>query len=144
MNAIPKQAWADGVRAVHQEASGVLSLVVVQPGEVAAVAADAIAGYPEAGRLVKALAQAARGIEAASGTRRPMLCASCPRPLRLGRLAFAVVLPACDDPTNLMVLAVCRRCATAREDVERKAKHALTRLWPDLRKLDVHPIAGRA
>jgi hypothetical protein len=77
-----------------------------------------------------------------------MLCASCPRPLRLRNL-FAVVVahPLRSDKRHAISLGVCTRCATDTESIRYKAFEALKNgLWPELRRLDtaaIHP-AGHA
>lgn len=136
--------WADGIRAVHDEAAGVLQVVVIRATDAVDLFSAALAGNAEAARLFRVVADASERIAASRETTRPALCASCPRTLRDNAFAFAVALPACDDPTNAVALAVCRRCARSTDDIRRKATFALKQLWPEARPIEVHPTAGRA
>lgn len=144
MNAIPKQAWADSVRAISKEAAGVIRMEIVQPADLPELMLAALGGDAEAASVMKWVSRTAARIEVGHGTRKPMLCASCPRPLRPGRCALVIVIPARDDASAGLSLAVCRHCATTRDQVKRKATVGLRRIWPDLRAVDVHPTAGRA
>lgn len=144
MNAIPKGAWADSVRAISKEAAGAIRMEIVQPADVPELMLAALGGNAEAASVMRWVSQTAAGIEAGHSSPKPMLCASCPRPLRPGRCALVIVIPARDDASLGMTLAVCRHCATTRDQVKRKATVGLRRIWPDLRSVDVHPTAGRA
>lgn len=137
-------ALAKGIAHFQSEAGGLMELVVVRPVDAIDVMADALAGDSRAVCVLKAIEQAADAIRNAP-RRLPMLCASCPRPLRGSGYAFAVGLPDTDRPTHGLALAVCTRCATERGDIQAKATAALRRVFPDLRPVAVtHPAGGRA
>ena len=145
MNAIgSKAALRDGVEAVSTEAAGAVEVIVVMQDETDAFLLDALQGNREAQQLLPAVVQALARIDAASG-HKPVLCSCCPRPIRPGgRFNLAVAIPARDDPTRAIGLAVCGRCATEPAGVLAKAVDGFRRIWPDLRHLAVHPGSGRA
>ena len=135
---------AEGLARFQSEAGGMMELIVVRPGDAVDILADAMAGDCRAVCIMQAVEQAANAIRGAP-RRLPMLCAACPRPLRHGRYAFGVALPASDNPTHGLALAVCTRCATTRGDVQTKATAALRRVFPDLRPITLtHAEGGRA
>ena len=137
-------ALADGLARFQSEAGGMMELVVVRPTDAIDVMADALAGDGRAVCVLQAIEQAADAIRDAP-RRLPMLCATCPRPLRGSRYSFGVALPDSDRPTHGLALAVCTRCATERGDIQAKATAALRRVFPDLRPVTVtHPTGGRA
>lgn len=138
------RSWADGVRAVHEEAAGVLTLLVIRQSEAVDLMTEAIQGDAEAARLLTLIAHTSKRIDVARRTRAPMLCVSCPRPLLDNKFAFVVAGPAGGDAVNHIAVAVCKKCGRTREDITRKATAGLKRLWPDLRPISVHPTAGRA
>lgn len=144
MNAIPKKTWADGIRAVHEEAAGVLTLLVIRQSDAIDLMAEAIQGDVEAARLMALIAQTSKRIDVAKRTKSPMLCMSCPRPLLNNKFAFVVAGPAGCNAVNHVAVAVCRKCGRTREDITRKAAFGLKKLWPDLRPISVHPTAGHA
>lgn len=137
-------ALAEGLARFQSEAGGVMELVVIRPIDAAGIMLDALAGDIRAASVVKAIEHAADAIRDAP-RRLPMLCAACPRPLKGGRYSFGIALPASDNPTHGLALAVCTRCATERGDIQTKATAALRRVFPDLRPVTVtHAAGGRA
>lgn len=138
------QSWVDGIRAVHEEAAGVLTLLVIRQAEAVELMADAIRGDVEAARLLTLIAKTSKRIDVAKRTKAPMLCVSCPRPLLDNKFAFVVAGPAGGDAVNHIAVAVCKKCGRTREDITRKATAGLKRLWPDLRPIYIHPTSGRA
>lgn len=137
-------ALAEGLAHFQSEAGGVMELVVVRPIDAAGVMLDALAGDTRAANVVKAIDRAADAIRDAP-RRLPMLCASCPRPLKGGRYSFGIALPMSENPTHGLALAVCTRCATERGEIQAKATAALRRVFPDLRSVAVtHAAGGRA
>lgn len=139
-----KAALAAGLQRINVEAAGVIDLIVVRPIDAAEMLADAIAGSAEAMRLFRAISDASDRI-AQAPKRTPMLCASCPRPLRGSGYAFVVALPAVDRPEQALAMAVCTCCATEPDAIKAKAVDALRSIWPDLKPIAVtHPGGGRA
>ena len=140
--------WAAGIQALHVEAGGdgakvLLTCEVVSPADRLRIMTSALAGDGAAAQLLCAVQDAVQRIEGAPKRRR-MLCGSCPRPLHGKRYAVVVVRAARDDGQQAMTLAICPHCATAKRDVEQKAVKALSRIWPDLRQLDVASAGGHA
>jgi len=144
VNAFVKRTWADGIRAVHEEAAGVLTMLVIRQSEALELMTDALQGDAEAARLLTLISKTAKRIDVAKRTRSPMLCVSCPRPLLDTKFAFVVAGPAGSDAVNHIAVAVCRKCGRSTADITRKATAGLRRLWPDLRPISVHPTAGHA
>lgn len=140
MNALP--SWADGIRAVHDQAAGLLELEVVRPAEMVGILGAAMAGDPRAGLVATMLAGTVKRISAASRTRKPALCGSCPRRLLDNRYSFVIARPSCDGPMNAVVLAICQKCGTGHDEIQQQAVVALKRLWPGLRPVAVTDKTG--
>lgn len=139
-----KGAWAKGIEELHKEASGVLAVQVVQQADMAELLGYVLAGDPEAIRVLSVVRDALRRIQDAPRNR-PMLCASCPKPLRNGAYAIIAAFPAHNDAARGMGLAVCRSCGTTDDAIQRKALEGLRRIWPDVRPVTVtHPEGGQA
>ncbi len=144
MNAVP--SWADGIRSLHEQTQaggGLLELEVVRPVEMVGILGAAMAGDPKAGQVMTMLADTVKRISAASRTRKPALCGSCPRRLLNNKYSLVIAKPSCDGPMNAVVLAICRKCGTGHDEIQRQAVVALKRLWPDLRAITITP-GGRA
>ncbi len=138
-------AWQADMRSIHEQAGGVLELVVILPTDMPVLATRALFGDREAGAILTAMTYAETGIRKAP-KRRPMLCVSCPRPLLGGRYTHVVAIPSRDDPTKAIGLAVCHRCATEPDAITAKAVEGLRNgLWPDLRPVTLtNRTGGRA
>ncbi len=127
------------------EAGGVMELYVVRPPDALGILADAIAGDAQAARIYRAVCTATNGIKTAP-KKQPMLCASCPRPLRAGTpCSIILAVPRRDDAHQAVTLAVCAKCATQPKEIRQKALGALARIWPDARPIEItHDAGGRA
>ncbi len=136
-------ALQEGVRQVHAEAGGALTLQVIQRADLPGLALDALAGSDEAAQLLRQVLDTSAAIEAAP-RRRPMLCAQCPRGLRGGQYAVVVAKPACDAPSTGLALAVCYRCGPDFAAIQAAAHAGLRRIWPDLREVTITHPGGRA
>ena len=100
-------------------------LVVVCPLDALGYIAKAEHGDHRAMLVMTAVNEALQVIDDAL-PRSPLLCATCPQPLLPGvRCAIVVTLPEREGVGRGLALAVCRRCATSRVDVHRKAVRAL-------------------
>jgi len=133
----------EGVEALHAEAAGALTLHIVEQLDVLDLFAQAMLGNAEATGILRALEQSQNGITAAP-KRRPMLCATCPAPLRNSRYTFVIAMPATDGPHHGLGMAVCKRCGPDRETTRQKGIEALTGIWPELREVTItHPEGGR-
>jgi len=137
-------ALADCLANLRTESGGAVDLFIVRPVDAPDVVAHALASDPLAVKVFEALANASRAVEAAP-KKRPLLCATCPRPLRGTAFAFGLVLPMRDDPRSGAAFGICVRCATPVEALQANATKALHKLWPDLVPIEVsHPEGGRA
>lgn len=131
----------EGVQLVHEESGGLLDIRIVRNTDMPALLAQVLVRNAEASQIFTMVSRVVDGIQRAP-RRRPMLCGSCPGPLRNGRFAVALALPARDDPKNGLSFAICDRCGTSRAAMERAAHKALTRIWPDLRPIKITHNAG--
>lgn len=137
-------ALQEGVQRVNDEAGGVLSLQVIQRGDMPALISDALSGSGEAMELLRLVRETMDGIQAAP-RRKSMLYGACPKPLRNGRFSLILAKPACDDPTQGIAMAICSRCGPNRGAIEAAALVALRRIWPDARPIAVtHPESSQA
>ncbi len=135
-------ALQEGVQRVNDEAGGLLTLQVIQRQDMPAIIADAICGSAEAAQLMRLTNQVLANIQGAP-RQKPMLCGCCPRALRGGRYAIIIARPACDDPTQGLSLAICRKCGPDFDAIQAKAAVALARIWPNLRRVTItHPGGG--
>ncbi len=137
-------ALQEGVQRVSDEAGGMLTVQVIQQHDMPAMIVGALGGSAEAMQLLRLTNQVLANIQGAP-RRKPMLCGSCPRALRGGRYAVIIARPACDDPTQGLSLAICRKCGPDFDAIQAKAAVALARIWPNVRQVTVtHPGGGRA
>lgn len=136
--------WAKDVQRLHNEAGGALAVQVVQLTDLPGMLGYALAGDPEAARVCTLVSGTLRRIRDAP-RKRPMLCASCPAPLRNESYAVVAAFPARSDASQGLGLAICQRCGTTPKAIRDKAVVALRRIWPDVRAVEVtHPDGGRA
>ncbi|MGI4951202.1 MAG: hypothetical protein ACRYGM_05305 [Janthinobacterium lividum] len=142
MNAV-RNEWAQGIRAVHDQAAGALLVEIVRPADMAGLIADAMAGYSNAYQILRLTNEFIQAVRA-SAPKRPMLCGCCPRSIRRRPFNVALAIPACDDAANAVVIGICDHCATDPDALLDKARQGLARIWPDLRAIDVHPTTGCA
>lgn len=126
----------EGVKAIQQEAGGVLGIDVIRQEDTAEIIACAASGDDWALTLLKALGSALTNIDNAPH-RSLMLCASCSRPLKGGRFAVAVVTPGSESSEQALALAVCTQCATTVPAITAKAAGTLRSIWPDLRHVTI-------
>ena len=137
-------ALSNGLASLHREAGGAVELIVIRPVDAPDVVAHALAGDPYAVKVFEALANASRLVDAAP-KRKPLLCATCPRPLRGTAFSFGIVLPMRDDAQSGVAFGICTKCGTSLDALQVKATAALYKIWPDLVPIEVtHPSGGRA
>ena len=137
-------SWAAEMKAVQSEAGGLMSLHVIRPEDTHALLLRIIQGDPEAEQISGALWDTLKRIKGAP-RHTPMLCASCPRPVRRDNFAVVLATPEVANPERCLGLAICSRCATTPDAIRDKAVQALRRIWPDARPVTIHPTqAGRA
>lgn len=137
------RSWADGMKALHDEAAGAVMVEVIRPIDVAGLIGEALAGSAEAIQCLRLrngfIRQARR-----SSPSKPMLCGCCPRSIRRNGFSVVLALPYNQAAENALALGVCERCGTEPAELLDRARQALARVWPDVRPITIHPIAGRA
>jgi len=121
------------------------NLIVCRPVDVLGFIAKAEHGDHRAMLIMIAVNEALHVIDDAL-PRSPLMCAACPQALLPGvRCAIVVTLPEREGVGRGTALAICRRCATSRADVHRKAVTALRKEALGLRVVEVtHRDGGRA
>ncbi len=141
---IAPENWTASVRRVQDDAAGAVTLTVVMIEDMPMLRGLAGADEPQAHQIVQAVRQSLIGIvQAPRGQRRE--CAACTRPLKGGKFNFAIAIPHRDDPSAGLALAICTKCATTADAVQKKAMAALGPVWRDLRPVAVtHPAGGHA
>ncbi len=122
-----------------------VDLVVCRPVDALGFIRAAARGDRRAARVMTAVDDALHQLDAAP-PRSPLLCAACPQPLRPGTAySFVVHLPVDERTPYGFALGICRRCATSRAEVRRKAVAALRVEMPGLRVVEAtHASGGRA
>ena len=129
--------WEAGVRSVHAEAAGLMSLHVIRQIDAAPLLEQALHGDTEAVWLSIALHEALDLINKAA-QRKPMLCGCCPRFLRSGNFSVVIAAPERADPTKCITLGICRKCATEPDAIRIKALQAFRKIWPDARPITIN------
>lgn len=123
-------------RAVGQvaaEGGGMIVFDAVRVRDVPLLFAEALGGNQEARMILQAVEHALVKIKEAP-QRRPMLCASCPRPVRNGdKFAVAVLRGATEQPSQAITLAVCLRCGPTPGAIKAAATVGVRRFFPDAR-----------
>ena len=137
-------SWKAGIEAVHREAAGVLTLIIVQPGSMPDLIVAALNGDRRAAGIAAAVVDAVVGISEAANTAAPKLCGSCPRELKDHHYAVVLAAPDRDDPTTAVTMAICKGCATTESGIREKAMLGFRGIWPELRPNTVHSHGGRA
>ena len=139
------EVWMQGIRDVQAQSGGLMRLEIIRPYDAAVLMLEAAGGNVEARRTLMVVNDALDRI-AAAPCRKPSLCGSCPRQVRKIKFAIAIATPQRDDATRVLAVAICERCATEPEDIERKALDAIRRLWPSARPVVAVPThaAGNA
>lgn len=136
--------WAEAVRQVHDEAAGMLSVVIVRQCDAVHLALDALSGDDTAVALLLQVKDCIQRIEGASACNRTQ-CGCCGADLASGRYALAIATPDISDPSAGLGMAICRRCGVTVGAIKAAALSALRLIWPDLRPVQVtHPEGSRA
>lgn len=120
-------------------------LVICRPPDALRFIADAARGDRHAARVLLGVNDALHQLDAAP-RRAPLLCASCPAPIR-PKVACSFVLHMPEDQRVLyaFALGICRRWGTSRAEVRHQAVLAFRRELPDLRVVEAtHANGGRA
>lgn len=142
---ISKSALQRGVERLAVESGGLVKFIGIQKRDEPVLVADVLNGCPEAQRVLRAVVHARSKI-AGAPKRRPMLCATCPKPLRDGdKYAVVVVFGAVDDPSEALTMAVCNRCGPTPGAINAAAAVGLRSIFPDARTVEpTHKTGGRA
>lgn len=141
-------AKSDLSRAVHQiavEGGGALVFDAIRSHDIPLLIAEALAGCQEARTLLQAVEHTLRKLQHAP-QRRPMLCLSCPKPVRDGDKYSVVVLRgAAEDACQAVTMVVCRRCGPTPGAIKAAATVGVRRFFPDARPVQqTHSEGGRA
>lgn len=144
MSAAAKAKLAANLTQVGIEAAGVLAVSYLRHVDVPQALHDAIMGDTTAERLLRTAKLTVERI-AAAGPRTPVLCVSCPRPVRrCDAYVVGLALPWRADPSQGVAFVLCESCA-ATDNLDERAAVGLRRIWPDLRCVSVNSAAeGRA
>ena len=137
------RSWAEGMRAVHDQAAGAVMVEIITPGIMVEMIGEALAGDAD---VLQRLSVANEFIREARGSpeHRPMLCGTCPQPIRETPFNMALAIPARDDAENVICIGICQKCGTRPAELLARAQEAFRKIWPDLRAVSIHPTAGRA
>jgi hypothetical protein len=120
-------------------------IIVCRPPDALGFIADAARGDRHAARVLVSVNDLLNRLDAAPH-RPSLVCAGCQQPIRPGvACSFVMWLPEDESVPCGLVAAVCRRCATSRAQVRRKALAALKVEMPGLRVVEAtHGNGGRA
>ena len=135
-------------RAVGQvatEGGGMIAFDAVRACDLPMLLGETLGGSQEARMPLQAVEHALNKIKEAP-PRRPMLCASCPRPVRDGDKSAVVVLRgAAADACQAITMVVCRRCGPTPGAIKAAAAVGIRRFFPDARAVEAtHEHGGRA
>jgi hypothetical protein len=134
---------ADGIKAIQQEADGVLGIDVVRQRDMLDLIMCCASGDANALTLLRAVNDTLTNIGNAP-RRRPMLCGCCPRSLLDGDFAVVIASPERDDRKQALALAICTACAVTVPAITAKAAEVLRKIWPDLRHIEISATGGHA
>ena len=130
---------AAGIAQMQAQSGGIYRLVLVSVEGGVALLVAALGGDVQAAELFRTAADCARQIGAAEAEHHPVLCLTCPTPLRTSAGALVcLVVPETNRATQALGSAVCPECA-ARPDVEARVHSALRKIWPDLKTIKIMP-----
>jgi hypothetical protein len=137
-------SWQSDMKSVHVEAGGTMSLDLIEFSDLRPLLAGTNLGSERCANLLQLTIAALQRIDRAP-SRKPMLCATCPAPVRLGGAFWiAIAMPLRDDPSSALTLAICAECASSREAAHDRAMIALRRIWPDARPITLQSDASEA
>ena len=133
------------MQALQQEAGGMMEMRVIRQADAPELLSHVIAGDLDAARMMNALCEALAGVKNAP-RRFPMLCGSCPRPLRSIDFSVVLAIPFREDATRCMYVGICAKCATEQGAIRAKAMKAFRKIWPDARPVEIPTLheAGHA
>jgi hypothetical protein len=119
------KAWPDGVRQVHREGAGMLTIGLFDLTTTGELLAAAAIGDETAALLVGALLGARKRVTDAPRNK-PRLCVYCSRPVKkISRdIVPGVVFPAVPRPKSAIGFLFCLRCAA-----DRAALFTVAVLW---------------
>ena len=124
------------MQALQQEAGGMMEVFVVRQADAPELLGQVMAGDLDAARLINALCDALAGVKNAP-RRAPMLCGSCPRPLRSIDFSVVLAVPFRADAMRCIYVGICAKCATEHDAIRAKAMGAFRRIWPDARPVAI-------
>jgi hypothetical protein len=141
VTASPRQAWAAGIRQVHEESCGLLSLRFVSADHALDLIAASLGGDQEATQLMATVTRVLARI-GSMPKRTPALCGCCPRPLRRTGYIVCLAVPERTDPENCVGFGICARCSSDKTKLDEKAVGALSKLFPAVRSIPLPVGAG--
>lgn len=135
-------------RAVGQvaiEGGGMIAFDAVRVRDLPRLLGEALSGNQEARMVLQAVEHALTKVKVAP-QRRPMLCTSCPRPVRDGdKFAVVVLRGAAADACQAITMVVCHRCGPTPGAIRAAATVGVRRFFPDARPIETtHENGGRA
>jgi len=134
-----------GIRAVADQSSGMLNLVVIRAHELPGLARQAGAGDRFASLVFRAASDLQRGV-ANIERRHAIQCGSCLNAVLPGSddHATVVAVPSSVEAADVLSFAMCRTCGPNHAAILSKSVDVLRGIWPDARSVHVHPEGGRA
>lgn len=146
MNTSPTMAdFQKGMRALHGDGGGALTLQIVRPTEAIHLMAIVRFGDELAAALLSGVKRLLIQVERAPKGK-PIQCGRYHRPFRSGEYNFAVAVSTLDDPQHALGIAVCVRCACTADmpGFRRKAIDCFRGVWPDMREIAITAGGGAA
>ena len=107
------------------------------------MAADVLNGHLEHVELLGIVGDVVARTYAAKDRGKPFLCCACPAEL-VGPFAVVIASPGDAPLARGLGMGVCPTCGPDLDAIEDAALRGLRGFWPDLRRINVHPVAGRA
>lgn len=136
---------AEGLNRMARQGGGLMRVHIVPAEDGPGLVAAAEWGDRFSLCLLRIITDSETRMRAAP-KRRPVLCLTCPSPIRECRgVTFIVCLPESDDPRDGVASAVCRKCARHSDLPGTVIQRLRQHIWPGLRRIDVtHNDAGHA
>ena len=127
----------------HEEAAGAFNIWTVPPERALELIVGALFGDQDYAVMATVISKAAKDIIQASRTR-PALCLCCPRELRnVKGCTFAIMAAELRYDRGMICSAICYECSR-KDGLDGRVMAAVTKVWPQARKIDVHDGFGTA
>lgn len=143
MPRLSKPAFNRAMDEFDKDAAGAFNIWTVPPERAMELVAAALAGDKACGVMMTVIAETAETI-IAFAKRQPCICLCCPQTLRTVKgCTFAILAPELDYGRGMICSAICQECYRG-DGLNDRIMAAITKVWPQARKIDVHPHAGNA